>query len=189
MISVTRAGAVWSWDYRGRQWRYPNIGKVQVGKALLGKEPGSAGREEGSKGICFVHCIICELCQLTGSQQCWASLSLDSKSHHPSCPMLPPSSGPALRASPVSHLNPTALPRCLFSCSNTGGDAFLSLQKESPSSIKYSYVCQCQALSERELLLINEKGKLIVIWYKRQGGNPRKIKHCFSTRRKGRFPW
>lgn len=37
--------------------------------------------------------------------------------------------------------------------------------------------------------MINGKGKLIVIWYKCQGGNPGKIKHRFSTRRKGRFPW
>ena len=48
---------------------------------------------------------------------------------------------------------------------------------------------QCQTLSEGKLLLINGKGKLIVIQYKCQGGNPGKIKHHFSTRRKGRFPW
>lgn len=147
MISVTRAGAVWSWDYRGRQRRYPNIGKVQVGKALLGKEPGSAGREEGSKGICFVCCIICELCQLAGSQRCWASLSLESKGHHPSWPMLPPSSGPALRASPVSHLNPTALLRCLFSCSNTGGMPFSSCKKRvhpASSTAMYASAKHCQ---------------------------------------------
>lgn len=112
--------------------------------------------------------------------------------------MLPSSSGPAPCASPRVHVSPNTTncpPAVAFLLGTSQGRSLSPCKNAEPLYVKasefYTHMPrhQRQTLSERELLLINGKGKLIVIRYKCQSGNSVKIKHHFSTKRKGWFPW
>lgn len=182
---------------RERHSRYLNKGKVQVGKRLAAApwlcwERGGQWRE-----LCFVSLLHC--CFLWVQAARWKPTVLDfpAPGEPPSFPVPPPqlqfcslcfSMGLCL-TQPHKLLSLSG-----FSCRDIPGEISDPRKNTESLRVKGCRVThkprhQRQTLSERELLLINGKGKLIVIRYKCQSGNSAEIKHQFSTKRKGWFPW
>lgn len=140
--------------------------------------------------MCFVSLLCC--CYPRAARWKPTALDFPSPGEPPSLPRARPAPAllPALPRESLSHL----IPRTALLAGMSWGRAHSPCKKRESIQRKVLQLHTrpdthpCQTLSERELLLINGKGKLIVIRYKCQGGNSEKIKHRFSTRRKGRFP-